>query len=607
MFAYIKSKYGISKGTVENFPGIEFVEEDSERKIDSDLYWNFVTGNIVKSGESGGLVPVETKFGWILSGCVDVGGKRQSVNFVSSVTGEVRIGGENDELESQVKRFWELESLGIKKFEQSFYEEYLNTISRNEYNRYEVRLPFKENHPLIHDNFALCKRRLLTLHRKLKDNPDLLKGYNNIFIEQKQNEIIEEVMSPGKPGETHYIPHHPVIRGDKTTTKIRIVFDACARDNGPSLNDCLYKGPHLTPLLYDILLRFRSHVVALTSDIEKAFLQINVNANDRDYLRFLWFDNILPDQPKIVRNRFARVVFAVTSLPFCLNGTIRKHVQSYDFDKEFIDKVLSSFFVDDFIGREESVAKAFELFKKLRIRFLEGHFLSRKWKTNNLKVPDLINHNNSGNEDAINKVEKVLGIPWDNDEDILVYDFKTIMKDAHKSKPTKRNLLKIISSFYDPIGLIQPIMISLKILLQEAHRLKLGWDDEFCGEIKEAWERNFREIDELVNVNVDRGFESSSYKDPIVCRELHGFSDASKSGFGACVYVRSFCRSGKVTVRLLIAKSRVAPLKTETIPRLELLGNLLLSPLTTSVKSALKNCVNFDNIYLWTDSKVTLS
>ena len=183
-----------------------------------------------------------------------------------------------------------------------------------------------------------------------------------------------------------------------------------------------------------------------------------------------------------------------------------------------------------------------------------------------------------------------MGIPWDSDKDILVYDFKAIVKDAHKSKPTKRNLLKIVSSFCDLIGLIQPILISLKILLQEAHRLKLGWDDEFCGEIKEAWERNFREIDELVNVNVDRRFESSSDEDPIVCRELHGFSDASKSGFGACVYVRSFCRSGKVTVRLLTVKSRVAPLKTETIPRLELLGNLLLSRLITSVKNALKNC-----------------
>ena len=148
-----------------------------------NLYWSFVTGNIVKSGESGGLVAVETKFGWILSGCVGVGAKTQSFSFVSSATSEIRISGKNDEPESQVKRFWELESLGINKYEQSFYEEYLNTICRNEYNRYEVRLPFKENHPLIHDKLIkLCKRRLLNLHRTLKNSPNLFKAYNDIFI-----------------------------------------------------------------------------------------------------------------------------------------------------------------------------------------------------------------------------------------------------------------------------------------------------------------------------------------------------------------------------------------------------------------------------------------
>ena len=210
----------------------------------------------------------------------------------------------------------------------------------------------------------------------------------------------------------------------------------------------------------------------------------------------------------------------LTSSLFCLNGTILKHVQSYDFDKESIDKVLSSFFVDDFIGGEESVAKASELFKKLRIRILEGLFLLRKWKTNNLGLRNLITHSNSGNEDTVNKAEK------------------------------------------------------------------------------EAWERNLRKIDELVNINLDRRFVSSRDEDPIVCREFHGFSDASKSAFGACVYVRSFCRSGKVSVKLLTAKSRAAPLKTETIPRLELLGNLLLSRLIALIKIALKNSVNFDKIYL---------
>ena len=122
-----------------------------------------------------------------------------------------------------------------------------------------------------------------------------------------------QLFAPGKLGENNYIQHHSVIRDDKITAKIHVVFNASGRDNGPSLNEVLFKWPHLTPLLYNIPLRFRSHVVALTSSIEKAFLQINVNENDGDYLRFLWFDNIFSDQPKIVRNRFALVVFGVTS------------------------------------------------------------------------------------------------------------------------------------------------------------------------------------------------------------------------------------------------------------------------------------------------------
>ena len=109
-----------------------------------------------------------------------------------------------------------------------------------------------------------------------------------------------------------------------------------------------------------------------------------------------------------------------------------------------------------------------------------------------------------------------------------------------------------------------------------------------------------------MNINLHRRFVSSRDEDPIVCREYHGFSDASKSAFGACVHVRSFCRSGKVSVKLLTAKSRAAPLKTESIPRLELLGNLLLSRLIALIKIALKNSVNFDKIHLYTDSKVPL-
>ena len=125
------------------------------------------------------------------------------------------------------------------------------------------------------------------------------------------------------------------------------------------------------------MLRFRAQVIALTADIEKAFHQISVNNDDRDCLRFLWLDNICSDQLTVTRNRFARVIFGVTSSPSCLNSTIRKLVNQYSDDPEFVNKALKSFFVDDFISGEESVEKAFELFIKLSNRFKEGHLKLR--------------------------------------------------------------------------------------------------------------------------------------------------------------------------------------------------------------------------------------
>ena len=109
----------------------------------------------------------------------------------------------------------------------------------------------------------------------------------------------------------------------------------------------------------------------MTSDIEKAFLQVSVDKGDRDNLRFLWFGHIFSGAPRIVRNRFARVVFGATKSPFLVNSAIRKHKGSYDFDEKFIQKVLDSYYVHDFIGGESTMEMAFELFKKLKIRFLE--------------------------------------------------------------------------------------------------------------------------------------------------------------------------------------------------------------------------------------------
>ena len=576
--------------------------------LGSDYYWSLISGKIVKSSLNDNLVAMETKLGWVVSGALCGEGNRSYLSGLVNSDHVIRIDCvSSSRLDEEVSKFWDLDTVGIRPHEGSTYDDFYDTITRNAENRYEIQLPFKQNHPIIHDNYKNSEARLMKLYEKLKDNRKLMKEYDDIFQEQKSFGIIEEAPDTTKPGESYYMPHRAVIREDKLTTKVRVVFDASSKSAGPSLNDCLYKGPQLTPLLYDVLLRFRAHEIALTSDITKAFSQISVDTQDRDYLRFLWFDNIFSEQPTVVRNRFARMVFGVTSSPFGLNGTIRKHAKSYQFDEKFYQSVIQSFFVDDFVGGEQTINTTLELFKKLRLRFLEGHFWLRKWRTNNETLRSRIKEITQEKTYETNNEEKILGLAWNDKKDIFIYDFSNIIEMTKSMQPTKRNLLKILSSFYDPLGIIQPILISLKILLQQIHKSKIGWDDELVDSLKEGWLKCLSEIEEFERIEVDRRFEEVMRVTRLFGVNFMVLVTLVIKHFGACVYVRSVCLSGRVNVKLLTSKSRVAPLKDCTIPRLELMGNLLLATLVTSVKKALENTVELHKTVFWTDSQVTLA
>ena len=122
----------------------------------------------------------------------------------------------------------------------------------------------------------------------------MLLEYDAVTREQIKNGVVEEASEPetGEVGRVHYLPHHAVIRRDKETTKLRIVYDASCKSNGTSLNDCLYTGPVLSQRIMDVILRFRTHRKAFAGDIEKAFLNVSVAEENRDVLRFLWFDDV---------------------------------------------------------------------------------------------------------------------------------------------------------------------------------------------------------------------------------------------------------------------------------------------------------------------------
>ena len=190
----------------------------------------------------------------------------------------------------------------------------------------------------------------------------------------------------------HYLPHHGVVLRDAISTKLRIVFDASSKatSNSPSLNDCPYSGPALTPTIFKILLRFRERKIALVGDIEKAFLNIGVHEEDRDALRFLWVDSVEKEDPELVLYRFCRVVFGVNSSPFLLNATLQHHISQYSSDPELVENLPNSFYVDDLVYGEGDLEKCLSLYQKSKKCLSESGFNLRKWISNSPKLLDLI-------------------------------------------------------------------------------------------------------------------------------------------------------------------------------------------------------------------------
>ena len=433
-------------------------------------------------------------------------------------------------------------------------------------------------------------------------------------------------------GSVHYLPHHAVVRRDAKTTKLRVVYDASSRANGreTSLNDCLHVGPSLTPLLFDILLRFRCNKVAMIADIEKAFLNVEVDARDRDCLRFLWVDDINKEEPSMVVFRFCRVVFGVNSSPFLLSATLRHHIESYMMgEPEFVKRVLEDFYVDDFISGSDSDEKAFALYQKVKTRLEVASFKLRKWSSNSEDLLEKIRDDRVEKETAQlqgesiqeddytyakttvgslgeldDKEHKVLGEVWNRAEDTVVFKFDALVELSETLEGTKRNLLKITAKFFDPLGLLTPLTVGKKIQFQEACKLKLGWDEPLPEVIQSKWKKWVVALKEAQSITVPRCIYSGT-EEEVVCFEVHGFGDASDRAYCAMVYLVCVTDSERY-VRLMATKTRVAPLAKQGTARLELMAGRITAQLTETVKNALQSRIQINSTYLWSDNITAL-
>ncbi|XP_045459242.1 uncharacterized protein LOC123669695 [Melitaea cinxia] len=607
----------------------------NSNKIDillgADAYSYIIKNGIIKN-PYGNLIAQNTTLGWVLSGTISTGNmeRSQKINVMHVQVNEDDI----------LKKFWEIEEQsGQKKIltpeEKQCEEFYSSTTRRDESGRYIVRLPFKEVDLSCKsgNSRAIAEKRLISLERKLRNDKDLKKKYCEVIHEYLELGHMRLVEAKDLNKEAAvYLPHHAVVRDDKATTKVRVVFNASQKNsNGVSLNDTLMVGPTLQADLRHTVLRWRVYSIALVADIIKMYRQIKVAETDVMFQRVLWRD----DPEKEIRDyELTTVTFGTASAPYQAVRTLHQVAldegENYPLAK---DKVLSCFYMDDLMTGCYTVDTAIEIYKQVTGLLGKGGFELQKWNSNNQEIIDKIksmecskgqinkyrtnidihkdidikehskvnkiDSEEKGVEIKMDNIMKILGLTWNRKDDTFQY---TVNLPPTTTAPvTKRSIISNIARLFDPLGWLAPSVILAKVFIQKLWLAGVDWDEKLSTELVEEWNIYHKELSLLTCIRIPRWL-GTKLNDEL---ELHGFSDASKTAYSAVIYLRIMDHRGEVHVSLLVAKTRVAPVKQVSIPRLELCGAVLLAQLLNETAEVLK--IPEDNIRAWTDSTVVLA
>ena len=478
--------------------------------------------------------------------------------------------------------------------------EFKEQLQRSSEGWYETGLPWRGNHPELPTNKQGSIRRLSSLTRKLQ-RINLTDEYDAIIREQLQNNVVE-VAPEEIVGKEFYIPHKAVIRETAETTKMRVVYDASARTTpeSPSLNECLYPGPPLQNKLWDILVRQRAYPIAVTADIQKAFLQIRIRECERDALRFHWRKS---EHGKLEILRFTRALFGLAPSPFLLGGVIEAHLDAWEErEPEIVAELRRSLYVDDLLTGGRNTSQAQQRKEKAVQIFSDATFQLHKWHSNVKQLEEDTNLIVGPEEQSFAKQQlnvkpsesKMLGLKWDKQQDTLA-----VVIPEEVTQPTKRGILGKMAKIYDPLGLIAPLTLTAKQIYRELCETKAQWDAKINGELLQRWKKWEEQLprEQQVPRSIAR------YQEAVQEVELHSFGDASEKGVGAAVYAVVRQPSGN-TQRLVVAKSRLAK-QGLTIPRLELIAAHMATNLLINVRNALDN-VPSPKVFGWLDSTVAL-
>lgn len=467
-----------------------------------------------------------------------------------------------------------------------------------------VGLPFNKNpndHDFLGDSYSIAKKRLFQQEKRLQTNEKLYEEYRKIikeYVELKHMRLATPLEAMDLK-HSYFVPHLPVVREDRATTKVRIVFDASAKSaNGFSLNDRMLVGPKIQNDITALLIQFRKYPIALVADIEKMYRMIWLTETDALYQRILWRES--PTEP-VQQFLIKTVMFGNSSAPFQAIRALQEVANRVEaVDKVSAELIRHNFYVDDFITTVESEREAKQIKSNLTNCLATYGFKLHKWNSN---VPELVNtqiHNSPHpmltKHDAENKT---LGMVWETKDDVFTFKH-TAMREMQNL--TKRQLSSEFAKIFDPLGFLSPWTCKSKMFIQVLWKRGLDWDEVIPDDITNMVKEQQKDWKNCEKIKIKRWVEHNSNDVDVT---IHGFSDASKHAFAAVVYLRTVKADGSICVNLIMAKTKVAPLNELTIPRLELEASELLTYLMVSVKDALK--LKTANIRCWTDSEVVLA
>lgn len=500
------------------------------------------------------------------------------------------------ELENLLKRMWEIEQVP-NKLQKSREQELVEKLFkeqriRDESGRFHVPILLQPNVTDIGDSRNVAMRRFLYLEKRFKKDPEHHKQYVEFMREyEKLGHMMEAKEKPD--GMTYYIPHH----GITSSSSFKVVFDcSCKTNKGFSLNDVQLKGQKLQRDLYDIILRSRRFKYGISVDVRKMYRQIRIIPEHWDLQRIFWREK---STDPIKEYYLVTVIYGQTSSP--INAIMTMHEGANMMSKKYpraVEFITQDFYMDDGFSGAETEPEAIHLARDLQTVFDTMAFSLDKWKSNSKELMNEMKGEDTSMVIEEQNQQSILGLKWNLKPDIFSYHKKDI---TVKEKWTRRTVLGKVASLYDPIGHLEPILLTAKSFVQLLWKKTSSWDEEIPDDLKEQWLNFWNRIESIEHVKIPRWVGSESGAKI----ELHGFSDASSKGSGVVIYVRTINTIGQIKVVQLTAKSKVAPIKMVSIPRLELVAATLLAKLMKHVRITME----WEHIpyYLWTDSMITLN